>query len=385
MSMEDRDPSPPVPSPATPRRHTQLSIPILDTPDVQRYQPIIELVDSDTEMPVAATQLDPESSSEMESEDITERYSADMWTSWINVYSDVATSVLAEPSTDLDSPRSRALKCAVQSQVFAFSLHKSPAHRRTGRHVASASQRRRPFRLQTKYGRCHMCMCPMRPTLIWRGPAEGLVMIRCKTFKRCLTGRNLSDSKILALPRKLVAKVNFLRSSPRFQTRFPYLKFFFLWRRMLTPDPTMSAHAQKIGSSGLYVGFTGPVFIPRHMQNIETWARTFFGLHSIFIDMSWYVYDQYLNRYIYSSMLFAEIFRICVYKRHTIRIEYTTSMNIFLHSETFFSYVNTYVQCYCIYKSVSNNHSTDTSLLTSSSNGRCRDRTAKKFVIQVHA
>ena len=39
---------------------------------------------------------------------------------------------------------------------------------------------------------------------------------------------------------------------------------------MLTPDQTMSAHAQKIGSSGLYVGFTGPVFIPRHMQNIET-------------------------------------------------------------------------------------------------------------------
>ena len=317
MSMEDRDPSPPVPSPATPRRHTQLSIPILDTPDIQRYQPIIELVDSDTEMPVAATQLDPESSSEMESEDITERYSADMWTSWINVYSGVATSVLAEPSTDLDSPRSRALKCAVQSQVFAFSLHKSPAHRRTGRHVASASQRRRPFRLQTKYGRCHMCMCPMRPTLIWRGPAEGLVMIRCKTFKRCLTGRNLSDSKILALPRKLVAKVNFLRSSPRFQNRFPYLKFSFPLEETLANADTWPNHVRSCPENRKQRSVCG---IYRTCFHSKTHAKhrdvstDFFGLHSIFIDMSWYVYDQYLNRYIYSSMLFADIFRICVYK-----------------------------------------------------------------------
>ena len=43
---------------------------------------------------------------------------------------------------------------------------------------------RRPFRLQTKYGRCHMCMCPMRPTLVWRGPSEGLVMMPCKTSKQ---------------------------------------------------------------------------------------------------------------------------------------------------------------------------------------------------------
>lgn len=86
---------------------------------------------------------------------IPERFTPEMWTSWINVYSGVS---LAQPSTAQDSPRSRALKCAVRS--------------------------RRPFRLQTKYGRCHMCMCPMRPTLVWRGPSEGLVMMPCKTSKQ---------------------------------------------------------------------------------------------------------------------------------------------------------------------------------------------------------
>ena len=90
-------------------------------------------------------------------------------------------------------------------------------------------------------------------------------------------------------------------------------------------------------------------FIRRHMQNIETWAQTFSGLHSIFIDMSWYVYDQYLNRYIYSSMLFC---RYIPYMRiqktyYTYRIHYVYKIS--LHSERFFSYVNTYVQSYCIY------------------------------------
>lgn len=83
-------------------------------------------------------------------------------------------------------------------------------------------------------------------------------------------------------------------------------------------------------------------------------------------------------------MLFAEIFRICVYKRHTIRIEYTTSMNIFyILKDSSLMLIRTFNLI--VYKSVSNNHSGDTSLLTSSSNGRCWDRTAKKFVIQVHA
>ena len=48
---------------------------------------------------------------------ITERFTPEMWTSWINVYSGVSRNVLAQPSTAQDSPRSRALKCAVHSQA----------------------------------------------------------------------------------------------------------------------------------------------------------------------------------------------------------------------------------------------------------------------------
>lgn len=232
MSMEDVDYfSSSVGNPRTPPHHLSSVLQVLDTPELRKFQPVIELSDSEPEQ-IPPTQLDSDSSTNEDEGmhvDFTEKMSPSQWSTWITVYGSEAKTLLHEECTGQDSPRSRELKTAVQAQFFAWSLRakKDETMQMSGTHLASARSKKRSFRLHTKYGRCEICCGAKSPRLFWRGPQEGLVSLRCRSWRRCLTARLVSDRKIPQLPKKLVEKINFLRSSPRFHSRFPHLKTSF--------------------------------------------------------------------------------------------------------------------------------------------------------------
>ena len=117
-------------APSTPPK--QKAIPVLDSPSLREWQPLISILDSPEPSMSVVDSVEPSSSpcvERVEHADWTNRFSEQTWSHWIHIFgnTDTVQETLQEPWSFQDSPRTQHLKAALQSQVFAWSVVHSGA------------------------------------------------------------------------------------------------------------------------------------------------------------------------------------------------------------------------------------------------------------------
>ena len=117
-------------APSTPPRAK--AIPVLDSPSLREWQPLISILDSPEPSMSVVDSVEPSSSpcvERVEHADWTNRFSELTWSHWIHIFgnTDTVQETLQEPWSFQDSPRTQHLKAALQSQVFAWSVVHSGA------------------------------------------------------------------------------------------------------------------------------------------------------------------------------------------------------------------------------------------------------------------
>lgn len=117
-------------APSTPPRAK--AIPVLDSPSLREWQPLISILDSPEPSMSVVDSVEPSSSpcvERVEHADWTNRFSEQTWSHWIHIFgnTDTMQETLQEPWSFQDSPRTQHLKAALQSQVFAWSVVHSGA------------------------------------------------------------------------------------------------------------------------------------------------------------------------------------------------------------------------------------------------------------------